>query len=138
MPVVPSLETQYFEATAVVNNTDNTIVPVTTQVAGTVVYGPFYNSKAALRLAINILDVNSTGTLTVTLQGVDNTSGATWTVLASTALNAAGLNRLLVGPMVTASANLIAQDYAPVLYRLSCVVATNPVVFSVGAHGVGM
>jgi hypothetical protein len=127
----------YASSGVVLNNIDETIVPVTTQAVGTTVYGPFYCTHSALRLAINITDVNSTGTLTVTIQGYDLTSAATWTVLASTALNAAGLTRLTVGPQIAASANAIAQDYAPCLYRVSCVVATAAVVFSIGAHQLG-
>jgi hypothetical protein len=122
-------------STTLANNTNEALVTLTAQAAGTVTFGPFYNPKVALRLAINITAV--TGSLTTTILGYDNTSGATWTVLASTAIAAPGLTRLTVGPYITAVANSIAQDYAPVFYQVQCVIATGPVTATIGAHGVG-
>ena len=133
MPVLDLMTTGY--ASTLVNNTDELLVTLTAQGAGTTIYGPFYNPKAALRLAINIASV--TGSLTVTLLGFDNSSGATWTVLASAALSAAGLTLISVGPFVAAAANVTAQAYAPVFYELQCVVVNGPVTATIGAHGIG-
>ena len=123
-------------ATTLVNNTDELAVTLTGQAAGTTVYGPFYNPKEALRLAINISTITA-GSLTVTLLGYDFSSGATWTVLASAAVGATGLTRMEVGPFIAASANAVAQDYPPVLYQIQCVVVTGPVWATIGASGIG-
>jgi hypothetical protein len=122
-------------ATTLVNNTDEllaTLIGATTSVT----FGPFYNPKSVLRLAVNVSAITA-GSLTVTLLGYDNSSGATWTILASTALAATGLVRLEVGPWIVASANAIAQDYAPAFYEVQCTIATGPVSATIGAHGLG-
>jgi hypothetical protein len=123
-------------ATMHVNNTDELLVAMSAQVAGTTTYGPFYNPKRALRIAINIGTITA-GSLTVTLLGYDNSSGAAWTVLASAALSSAGLTLIEVGPNVAASANVIAQDYAPAFYQIKAVIATGVVTGTIGAHGLG-
>jgi hypothetical protein len=123
-------------ATTLVNNTDELLATLSAQGAGTTVYGPFYNPRVALRLAINIAAIGG-GSLTVTLLGYDNSSGATWTVIASAALTVTGLTRIEVGPYIAAAANAIAQDYAPAFYQVQCVVATGPVTATIGAHGIG-
>lgn len=118
------------------NNIDTLNVRVSDGPAGTIVYGPFYNAKAALRLAVNITAI-AAGSLTVTILGYDQTSGATWTMLASAALGSTGLTLLSIGPQIAASANVKAQEYAPVFYKLSCVIATGPVSYTIGAHDIG-
>ena len=55
----------------------------------TVPFGPFYNPKVALRLAVNVSAI-AAGTLSVTILGFGQSSGATWTILASTAIAARG------------------------------------------------
>jgi hypothetical protein len=123
-------------ATKHVNNIDELLITLTAQAAGTTVYGPFYNPKAALRLAINITVITA-GSLTVTLLGYDFSSGATWTAIASAALTTTGLTRIEVGPLIAASANAIAQDYAPTLFQVQCVIATGAVTATIGQQGTG-
>jgi hypothetical protein len=136
MPVPVSDLASQALATTLVNNTDELITALSAQAAGTTIYGPFYNPHTALRLAIDI--TAQTGTLTVTLLGYDNSSGATWTIIATTALAATGLTRIEVGPYITASVNAIAQDYAPAFYEVQCVVGSGGgVSATIGAHGIG-
>jgi hypothetical protein len=119
----------------VVNNTDELVATLSGATASAS-FGPFYNPKAALRIAVNISAITA-GSLTVTILGYDQSSGAAWTVLASTALVATGLTLLSVGPFVTAVANVNAQGYAPVFYEVLCTIATGPVTATIGAHGIG-
>lgn len=68
-------------------------------------------------------------TLTVTIQGVSPVSGEVHTVLASSALTAAGLTVLKVYPGLTASANLAANDILPSTWRIiSAIGGTSPSV----------
>lgn len=115
-----------------VGNTDE-LLGTLAGATSSVTLGPFYNPKAALRVAVNISAI-AAGSLTVAIKGFDQSSGATWTVLTSTALTTTGLTLLEVGPTVPASANLIAQDYAPVWFEIVCTVSTGPVTATIGAH----
>jgi hypothetical protein len=98
---------------------------LTAQGAGTAATGLLdtQQSKGCMVL-INVTSV--TGSLTVTLQGVDTTSGATYTILASAAISTTGLTVLRVYPGLTASANATANDVIPVACKISSVVATGP------------
>jgi hypothetical protein len=117
-----------------VGNTDEALATLAGATASQT-FGPFYNPKPALRLAINITAI-SAGSLTVALKGYDQSSGASWTVIASTALTTTGLTLIEVGPTVPAAANLVAQDYAPVWYEVVATVATGPVTATIGAHSI--
>jgi hypothetical protein len=123
------------DVTTLINNTDE-LIAVLNGATANVTFGPFYNPKVALRLGVNISAITA-GSLTVSILGYDQSSGATWTVLASTALAATGLTRLAVGPFVVAAANAIVQDYPPVFYQVQCVVVTGPVTATIGVHGIG-
>ncbi len=133
MPTL-DLQTEAY-ATTLVNNTDE-LMATLNGATSTVTFGPFYNPKVAMRVAINVSAI-AAGTLTVSLLGYDMSSGVTWTVLATTALAGTGLVRLTVGPYIAASANAIAQDYAPVFYQLQCAIVTGPVTATIGVHGIG-
>lgn len=133
IPAAGDLATSNFVDT-LINNTDELLVSMVALAAGTYVYGPFYNPKAALRVAIGVAAIGG-GSITVSLLGYDNSSGLTWTAIASSALAGTGLARIEVGPWVAASANAIAQDYAPTYYELQVVIATGPVSGTIGVHG---
>jgi len=123
------------DVTTLVNNTDELLATLAGATASAS-FGPFYNPKAALRIAVNISAI-AAGSLTVTILGYDQSSGAAWTVLASAALVATGLTLLSVGPFVAAAANVNAQGYAPVFYEVLCTIASGPVTATIGAHGIG-
>lgn len=123
-------------ATSLVNNTDELLKSMVALAAGTYTFGPFYNPKEALRIALNVAAIGG-GTITLTLLGYDNSSNATWSILVGTAVAAPGLTRMEVGPLIAASANAIAQDYAPVFYEVQAVIVTGPVTGTIGAHGIG-
>jgi len=76
--------------------------------------GPFGSPGKSMVLVIDITARVGTPTVTVTIQGYDKVSGKKWTILASVGtLGAAATTILRVGPMLTAAANLVANDFIP-------------------------
>jgi hypothetical protein len=70
-------------------------------------------------VVINITSITGTApTATFTVQGKDAISGSYYTILASTALNAAATTVLRIGPGLTAAANLVANDVMPPTFRV--------------------
>lgn len=68
---------------------------------------------------VNISAITGTNpTLTVTAKGIDPVSGGTYTILASTALNATGFTVLRIFPGATAVNNLAANDTLPPTWRI--------------------
>ena len=92
-----------------------TLITHTAASAG--VTGPTMSTNMGLGLLIfvNITAITgTTPTLTVTLKGmIDEAATASYTILASAALNATGLTVLRVYPGLTASANVTANDVVP-------------------------
>lgn len=107
---------------------------LTAQAAGTVTSQTLDTHQA--RGCIIYINVTSlTGTLTVTLQGVDPGSGsAVYTVLASAAIASTGLTVLRVYPGLTAAANAVANDVMPAVSNLKSVVATGPATATVSVQ----
>ena len=85
-----------------------------------------------MNVYINISAVGG-GTLTVTLQGVDDLSGGTYTVLASSALNGTGLTVLQIYPGLTASANSIVSAPLPSTWNIKYVGAVGTPSFTISA-----
>lgn len=83
-----------------------------------------------------VLDMTTvgTGSVTLTIQGKDATSGKYYTLLAGAAVTTNSTNVYTVFPGATASANVAANDLLPHIWR---VVATannaNPATYTVGA-----
>lgn len=82
---------------------------------------------------IDVTAVVSSPSVTFTIQGYDTASGKTYTVLASAAITGTGTTVLKVYPGLTASANAVANDVLPRVWRI---VAThsnaNSITYSVG------
>jgi hypothetical protein len=74
------------------------------------------------------------GSVTVTVQGYDETTGTYFDLLVGAAISTATTQVLLVYPGVTKVTNLIDDRPLPMKYRVSCVVATAAVTFSVSAQ----
>ena len=87
-------------------------------------------STHAAKCVVNLTSV--TGTVTVTIYGKDGGSGTYYAILASAALNSTGQTVLTVGPGLTASANAVANDYLPALWRIGVAVATGPITGTIG------
>jgi hypothetical protein len=122
------------------SGTDFAAVTLTAQATGTVnsadiQIGTAQGNSAGFNVSVNITAITA-GSLTVTVQGKDAASGTYYTLLASAALAATGLTRLQVGPLIAASANLIAQTYIPRTIRISCAVVTGPVTATIGVSPV--
>lgn len=86
----------------------------------------------ALQVAINVTAFTA-GSVTVTIQGV-LPDGTTYTILASTALAATGVVRLIVSPDMLAVANKVANDIVPDTVRIHCAVAdATPITYGIFA-----
>lgn len=65
----------------------------------------------------------------MTIQGKDPNSGKYYTLLASAALGAVATTVLTVYPGLTASANVVANDFVPRTFRvITAVAGTGPAV----------
>lgn len=81
------------------------------------------------------LNVSSagTGSITVTIQGKDPTSGAYYTVLAGTAVTSNSFTRYFIYPGATTTANTSVNDLMPYTWRVIVTANNaNPVTYSVG------
>ncbi len=68
--------------------------------------------KKGVVVVIDVTAIAATPSLTVTIRGKD-TSGKTWTILASAAITGTGTTTLKVYPGLTAAANAVANDVIP-------------------------
>lgn len=95
--------------------------------------GQIFDTQMGLGLLvfINVTAISgTTPTLTVTLKGlIDEAGTASYTIIASAALNATGLTVLRIYPGLTAAANLVVSDAVPGRCQLSSVIGgTTPSV----------
>lgn len=75
-----------------------------------------------------------TPSVVFTIQGKDPLSGTVYTVLASAAVTAVGLTRLVVALGVTVAANATLSNVPPYYFRVDCNHAdSDPITYSVGA-----
>lgn len=91
-----------------------------------------YNGLGAL---IVVLDVTSagTGSVTVSIDGKDAASGKYINLLTGAAVTTNSTNRYRIGPNLAASANAIAQDYVPRIFRIVVTANNaNAMTYSVG------
>ena len=90
----------------------------------------------ATSVVIATTDVNANANdITFTLQGKDSLSGEYYTILASTAVNSVTTRILKVYPGLVVSANLVANDILPQIYRVAAVHADDsPVTYSVAIN----
>lgn len=73
-----------------------------------------------LIVIVDVTAKSDTPTLTVTIQGEDQTSSNTWTVLATSGLTGTGTTVLRVAPGIAVSANATASDVVPAYFTLDC------------------
>lgn len=87
-----------------------------------------------LHLVIDCTDSAATPSVVFTIQGIDRVSAKAYTILASAAITGAGTTVLRVGPGLTASANVVANDVLPPVIRILATHAdTDSITYSVGA-----
>lgn len=82
-----------------------------------------------------VLDMTNvgTGSVTVTIQGKDESSGKYFTLLAGAAVTTNSTNVYTVYPGLTASANAVASDVLPRTWRVTVTANNaNPATYSVG------
>lgn len=88
--------------------------------------------KASLIVVLDMTTVG-TGSVTVLIEGKDSASGKYYTLLQGAAVTTNSTNRYRVGPNVAASANAIAQDYIPPIFRITVTANNaNSATYSVG------
>lgn len=104
-------------------------LPLVAQPVSTVTSQDIDTSGAQNLEVSTVVTVPNSGTVTVTVQGKD-ANGNYFTLLAGTAISTATTQRLLITPLLAASANAIGQTIVPRVIRLSIAVATNPVTFT--------
>lgn len=81
---------------------------------------------------LNMTNVG-TGSVTLTVQGKDPTSGQYYTVLAGAAVTANGFNRYQVFPGGPSTVNVAANDIFPFVWRIVVTANNaNPTTYSVG------
>lgn len=93
------------------------------------------DNRAGIKLYIRVTDVNTTGTLTVTLEELPPTGGAATSRMASASLAAAGDTLIIMFPGIAAVANSrISDALGGGKYRVSAAVGTAAVVFAVAVE----
>ena len=96
--------------------------------------GPdIYNAGARGVKVILDMTAVGTGSVTLTIQGKDKSSGKYYTLLAGAAVTTNGTNVYTVFPGATAAANVAANDSLPETWRWSIAVGNaNPATYTVG------
>lgn len=89
---------------------------------------------SGLHLIVDVTAIVTTPSITVTILGVDRTSGQTYTILASAAITTVSTTVLKVGAGLTAAANSVANDVLPPIIRISVAHGdADSITYSVGA-----
>lgn len=88
-----------------------------------------------ITVVVECTAVTATPSVVFTLQGIDEVSSATWTLLASAAVTATGTTVLQVAPGLTAAANTHASELVPSAITMTAVHAdADSITYSVTAH----
>lgn len=88
-----------------------------------------------LHLTMDITAVTATPALTITIDGLDPGTGKYYNLLTSTALATVSTTTLRVGPGLTNSANLIANDVLPSTIRITVTHGdADSATYSMGAN----
>lgn len=97
-------------------------------------------SGRGAHVVIDVTAISGTSpTLTVTVDGYDETSGKYYTLLQSASLSATGTTVLRIYPGVTAAANAAASDVIPRVFRVATTIGgtTPSVTATVGVNLIG-
>lgn len=81
--------------------------------------------SAVVVIDITAIDGSGSPSMTFTVEGKDPISGKYYTILASAAKTSTGTTVLRIDPNIAASANLIAQDVMPKVWRVKMVKANT-------------
>lgn len=77
----------------------------------------------------------ATGSLQVTVAGVDRVSGKTWTLIQGASITANGTQVIRVGPSLPVTANVSANDVVPPVIRITATHGNGvSLTYSVGLH----
>ena len=100
---------------------------------------PFNNLECdALTLVIDLtVNAGGLGSVVVTVQCKDRTTGKAVTILASAALSAVATTTLKIGRGLTAAANLVANDQVPRDLNINISSNASPVTMAIGMQLIG-
>ena len=88
-----------------------------------------------LVLVIDVTADPALASVVFNIDGLDDATGNTWTLLDSAAIAATGTTILRISPHLTASANTIGKDIIPPLIRINPVHAdADSITYSVTVH----
>lgn len=91
-------------------------------------------SASSAHIVIDVTAVTATPSVVFTIQGKDKVSGEYYTILASSAITTTGTTVLKVGAGLAASANSVANDVLPNIWRVIATHAdADSIIYSVGA-----
>ncbi len=118
--VFPSVNKEYTLLPSAARTTTQTSADISTGGART------------LRVTLD-MTVVGTGSVTLTIQGKDSTSGKYYTILAGAAVITNVTNQYRVGPTLASATNTVAQDYLPEYIRIVVTANNaNSATYSVG------
>lgn len=122
-----------FAAPAVAQNSGVRVFASAARTATTLVSPDFINNAASSIHCVLDTTAFTSGTVTLTIQGKDGTSGKYYTLLAGAAVGSVSTNVYKVGPGLPATANVSANDILPTVWRISLAGAASPIsTYSVG------
>lgn len=117
-------------------NTHVEVVPRATQKDATFSVDVQNPNSKALTLVVDVTDEDlggGAGSLTVSILGLDPTTGKTWTLLAGAAVVTISTNVYRVGPSLTAAPNAVANAYVPKNLRITFTHGNaNPMLYGAG------
>lgn len=112
-------------------------MPLLARTATTVSSAVSTHDAVGAVVIVNVSAIANTPSVTVTVEGVDETSAlnTAYTLLTSAAITGVGLTRLTVHPAMTAAANTVAKDVIPSKIRVTCTHAdTDSITYAVSAY----
>ncbi len=113
------------------NNIDVTALASASRTTTQTVAVTNYNGRA-VHVVLNTT-VIGTGNITLSIEGVDAVSGATYVILTGAAVSTNTTNVYKVGPGLTAAANSVANDYLPRVFNIKVTANNaNAATYSVG------
>lgn len=113
---------------------DRSVNMLTLTASAVSVTGQDIDCSTAKGAVINVdITAITAGTMTLTVEGKDETSGKYYTILTSAALAAVATTTLRIYPGLVAAANVTVNDILPTKFRVRVTVVTGPVTMTVGA-----
>lgn len=119
------------------SNKDEQIVYALAARTATPAAATITTSSTAGAFVINVTAASGSPSVVFSVYGVDPGNGATYLILASSAITGTGTTVLRIHPALTGSANAIAKDFLPRTLKITPVhTGTDSITYSLGFIGV--